>query len=85
MSESTPVMMTSEESNVRKTDIAGEGDPLELNWTVTAEGYHLRSTTNLMAPDSWENIDAWLIQTDGLWRASLSLTNTVRFFQLQSP
>jgi hypothetical protein len=29
--------------------------------------------------------DAGLIQTDGLWRAALSLTNTVRFFQLQSP
>ena len=65
--------------------LSREGVTLELYWPVTADGYHLRTTTNLLTPVTWESIDAGLIQTDGLWRAALSLTNTVRFFQLQSP
>jgi hypothetical protein len=60
------------------------GNGFILSWPQWAEGMELYTTTNLLAPD-WVPVTNTPVSSSNVFALTLSMTNFMQFFRLQSP
>ena len=62
----------------------GNGNSVTLSWPASIYGYHLQSTSNLLA-NVWADLPATVTQSNGFNLATVATTNNSQFFRLVLP